>query len=56
MQRFCILRHMREIKENYIKDREKFNKLVGSPHTLVCSSQQCHLCQTHIAVLASPTF
>ena len=29
MQHSCILRHMREIKDNYIKDREKFNKLVG---------------------------
>ena len=31
MQRFCILRHFREIKDNYIKDREKFNKLVRCP-------------------------
>ena len=28
LQRFCIVRHLREIKGNYLRDREKFNKLV----------------------------
>jgi len=28
LQSFCIVRHLREIKGNYLRDREKFNKLV----------------------------
>ena len=56
MQRFCILRHMREIKDNYIKDREKFNKLVGSPPhprllisaVLPLQCPHCSACQPNI--------
>ena len=29
MQSFCIVRHLQTIKDNYIKDRERYNKLVS---------------------------
>jgi hypothetical protein len=30
MQSFCIVRHLQTIKDNYIKDRERYNKLVST--------------------------
>jgi hypothetical protein len=34
MQNFCIVRHLQTIKDNYIKDRERYNKLVSTvPYT-----------------------
>ena len=29
MQSFCIVRHLQTIKDNYIKDRERYNKQVS---------------------------
>ena len=44
MQSFCIVRHLQGIKANYIREREKYSRLVGYLTSLIGLSHQLHCC------------